>query len=481
MMASASRVLPSRLEAAMILASVGAALVAAVATSVPGLAVLKYPLAAGLVLVVALLVSPTAFVLGSFAFFSAFQLVADYAYSVGPAKFFLSDLFLGVVVLRAASPRHRLPASRGLSKLTLTAFAVWALFMVAAMARGADQGATTDSIVRYASPLFYWPILYFGFSRVLRETAVNHARVLRGIVIAGVLLIAYMFLMRLLNRPFESLDSTRGHLGGVVASSGEVFHRDFGFWSAFIVYPIVALIAVGKLIYARRNEMTWLAVAGLGLIATITTLIRSEIYGLVAGVAVLFLFSRGVLAERGGGVRSPIATLMMIASVILASGAILAAVSPGFAEVVAERAIPNYGSQSERARDNAEYRRDALLKGVSTANEHAVGLGIISAEQLEQRGIDPSFLVHSGPATLLIFLGWPGLVAAGLVLVGLLRDSFRVRSRNPWLHPALAGILVMLVGNSFGAAGIVGQEYVIGIAALVIAFRFAAVDAEPPV
>lgn len=481
-MSTPARIASSRFEVATILVGVAAGTAAAVLISVPGAGVLRYPVLAALILAVALFLSPTTFVIASLVFFSAFQLVADFAFSVGPAKVFLSDLFLGVVAIRAISPRQRVTTPRRLGALTLTAFGVWAALMVVAMARGTSQGASLDSVVRYASPLFYWPVLYFGFSRVLREVGVNHARVLRGIVIVGVVLIGYMFLMRVLNRPFESLDSTRGHLGGVVASTGQVFHRDFGFWSAFIAYPILTLIGVGKLVYAQRREMTWLAVAAVGFAATLTTLIRSEIYGLIAGLAVLFLLSGGALASsRAVGGRSRIATLTMIASVILGSAAIVASVSPGFAGVIAERSIPHYGQESQLARDNAQYRLDALLKGTSVANNHASGLGIISADQLEQRGIDPGFLVHSGPGTLLIFLGWPGLVAAALVLLGLIRDSFRIRWRNPWLHPVLAGIVVMLVANTFGAVGIVGQEYVIGIAALVIAFRFAAVDAEPAV
>lgn len=481
-MTAPARIVSSRFEVATILVSIAAGTAAAALISVPGVAVLRYPILAALVLAVALLLSPTTFVIASLVFFSAFQLVADYAFSVGPANVFLSDLFLGLVAVRAVSPRQRFTTPRRLGALTLTAFGVWAALMVVAMARGASQGATLDSVFRYASPLFYWPVLYFGFSRVLREVGVNQARILRGIVIVGVVLIGYMFLMRLLNRPFESLDSTRGHLGGVVASSGQVFHRDFGFWSAFIVYPIITLIGVGKLFYAKGSEMTWLAIAALGFLATLTTLIRSEIYGLIAGVAVLLLLSGGALAgSRAVSGRSRIATLAMIGSVILGSAAIVASVSPGFAGVIAERSIPHYGQESQLARDNAQYRLDALLKGTSVANKHAAGLGIVSAEQLQRRGIDPGFLVHSGPGTLLIFLGWPGLVAGALVLLGLVRDSFRIRSRNPWLHPVLAGIVVMLAANSFGAVGIVGQEYVIGIAALVIAFRFAAVDAEPAV
>jgi hypothetical protein len=476
--ASPARALSSHPDAVTVVVAVGAGAVCAVLIAVPDVAVLQYPVIAAVILVMALLIPPTAFVIGSFLFFSTLHLVAGQSYSVGPANVFLSDLFLGLVAVRALSPRERTRTTWKLGPLTLGAFAVWTLLMVAAIARGASGGAALDSVVRYASPLFYWPVLYFGFSRVLREKGIDPARVLRGIVVIGLALIGYMFLMRLLNRPFES-DSTGGRLGEVIASSGETFHRDFGLWSAFIVYPIVALIGMGKLLYAKRNELAWLIVTALGIAATLATLIRSEIYGLIAGIAVLVLLSSDHLRRHGGSaVRSRFVTLLMLTSVILGSAAIVASISPGFASVVAERSVPHYGQESGLAEENAQYRLDALRSGTSVASKHYWGLGITSAAELEQQGIDPGFLVHSGPSTLLTFLGWPGLLAATLILVGLIIDSSRLSSRNRWLHPVFVGVLVMLVGNSFGAVGIVGQEYVMGVGALVVAFRFATAEGD---
>jgi hypothetical protein len=457
--------------------SAALAIAAAVLITVPEFSLAKFPLLAGVALATALLLPPTEFLVASFLFFALLQLFATYEYSAGPANVFLSDLFLGTVVLRGFSPRDRVPMPGRLGTFTLGAFSVWAVFMVIAMARGVSHGAPLDTVIRYASPLFYWPALYFGFSRVLRERDVDLNRLVRLIVVAGLALTAYMFLMRALNRPFESTDPTRGHLGEVTASSGHIFHRDFGFWSAFIVYPIVALIAAGKLLYSRRGELAWLTVASVSILATLMTLVRSEIYGLIAGLAVLFLLSKETLLDRTRqGTSSRLLRATMIGSVVLAVCAVLAAVNPGLAGVIGERSIPYYTHQSAAAKGNAEYRLSALERGVSVAGDHVAGLGVLSPTQLWERGIDPELLVHSGPATLLVFLGWPGLIAAALALLGLMIDSSRARE-GPW-HPILVGIIVMLVLNSFGAVGIVGQDFVMGIAALIIALRFALFDSQ---
>jgi hypothetical protein len=351
--------------------------------------------------------------------------------------------------------------------------------MALGILRSFSHGTPLDESVRSGLALFYWPLLYFGFSRVLRERGVDYRLVVRAIVAIGIGLTAYMFLMRFLNRPFESTNQVTGHLGEVVSSTGQVFHRDFGFWSAYIVYPIVALIAVGKLVYSRQRVFPWLVIAFVSIIATATTLIRSEIYGLIAGIAVTLLFSSKETDARGGIRSRRLAAVVMLGTGLVVAAAMLAVVNPAFARAIGERSIPHYGQESDTARENAEYRLQALKAGASVARENPIGLGFVSSTELQQRGIDPGFLAHSGPATLLIFLGWPGLVAAAFVLLGLAVDSARARVPGSWLHPVLLGVLVMLIGNSFGAVGLVGQEFVIGIAALFIALRFSAADAEP--
>jgi hypothetical protein len=471
---------PARFDLTFVLGGAAAAVAIGFLIATPELHTLWVPAVAAVVFVTMLCLPPNAFLATSFLFFALLHLTAAHSFSLGPANVFPSDLFVGLIAIRAVSPRERVKMPRRLHALTLGAFGVWAALMALGMVRGRAQGAALDEVVRGGLSLFYWPILYFGFSRALRERGVDYGRLLRGIVAIGIGLTLYMFLMRVLNRPFESTNQAVGHLGQVETSTGQVFHRDFGFWSAYIVYPIIALVALGKLVYTRNRPLAWLVIASVSIIATLTTLIRSEIYGLIAGIAVVLLFSTKALDTRVGSAPSrSLATLVMVGSVMVGGGALLAAVSPAFARAIGERSIPHFGQESKAAQENADYRRQALTKGVSVASAHLGGLGILSATQLGERGIDPGFLAHSGPATLLIFLGWPGLIAAALVLIGLAVDSARARAPGSWLHPVLLGVLVMLIGNSFGASGIVGQEFVIGIAAFFVALRFAAAEADP--
>jgi hypothetical protein len=461
-----------------VIAGAVAALVVAALVADPNAPNLLEPLVALAALVILFFLPADAFLVASFVFFGALQLTANYSFSAGPATVYSSDLFVGIVLLRAISPRERLPGPRRLHGFTVAAFFFWALLMLAAMARGYTDGSAIDETVRGGLALFYWPILFLGFSRILREPGIDYGRLLRQFVAAGIVFVAYMFLMRLLGHPFESTtDPAVGHLGQVQTSTGQVFRRDYGFYSAYIVYPIVALIALAKLVYTRDRTLVWLFISFVSTIATFTSLIRSESYGLIAGIAIVLFFSTRVGTSRVVESRR-LATAVMLGSVLIGAGALVAAANPSFARAVGERSIPGLSHESATAKENADYRLHALSTGVSIADKHLFGLGILSSARTAALGIDPGYLAHSGPATLLIFLGWPGLIAAALILVGLAIDSARLRN-PPWLHPAFLAVIVMLVGNSFGAVGIVGQEFVIGITALFFAYRFAATDDEP--
>jgi hypothetical protein len=461
--------------------AVAGALAIAVLISSPDAHILRMAAIALTVVAVVLVVPPNIFLLGSFLFFATLQLFANTSFAIGPATFYVSDLFLGLVVVRAFGPHSHVAPKRNLGALTLFAFVMWAVLMLFGIRRGLENGAPFDVIVRYSMGLFYWPILYFGFSRVLREKAADSSRVLHGIVAISIGLVAYMFFMRALHRPFEPEEWQGGSLGGVISNSGEIYHRDYGFYSAYIVYPMLAVIAVGKLLYDRTRQQMWLVVALIGIIATLSTLMRSKNYGLLAGIAVLVLLSRAPSLRRrahGQTLSRRLSIVLTIAAVIAIAAATLAIVSPGFAHVLGERSVPYVVDQSQGARDNAKFRSDAFDAGVRIANENVNGLGVLSPEQLISHGILPGYFVDSGFPRLLVFLGWPGLVAAVFVLLGLIFDSARQRSREPWLHPVLVAFVVVLVADSMGNSSIFGHPYVIGTAALLVALRFAA--ASPP-
>jgi hypothetical protein len=110
---------------------------------------------------------------------------------------------------------------------------------------------------------------------------------------------------------------------------------------------------------------------------------------------------------------------------------------------------------------------------VTVADQHPAGIGFRNDSVLEERQIDPEYLGHSGPAWLLVFTGWPGIVAAALALLALIARSFRAPATAPWLHAFFVGFVLLMVVYSFGAVGFVGQAWVIALFALVLALRFA--------
>jgi hypothetical protein len=471
------RLLAHRFDVVSVALAAAASVFVAAVLTMPAAASFKLPLAVLALGAVLLAVPPNVFLPVSFLFFAMLQLFADDAFSIGGANVFVSDLFLGVVALRALAPYQRRTLPRRHGFLTVAAFAAWSFLMVVAGIRGATNGAPLDVVVRYGMAAIYWPILYLGFSRIFQERTADRSRIFRAIVVIALGLIAYMFLMRALHRPFEPKVWQGGSLGRVTSSGGIVFHRDYGFYSAYIVYPILALIAVGRLIYAQTRQHLWLAIALIAIVATAMTLMRTKSYGLLVALALLFLISRSTRARRGFEwvVSRRLSALLTIVAALAVGSAVLATFNSAFAQVVSERSIPYLVEQSESAQENSQWRRQAFRAGTTIADSNLIGVGILSVDQMLARNIEPGYFVDAGFPRLLVFLGWPGLTAAILVLFGLIVDSRRMARTatfEPWFHPVLVGLLVLLVADSFGNASIFGDPYVIGISALIIAFRF---------
>jgi hypothetical protein len=114
------------------------------------------------------------------------------------------------------------------------------------------------------------------------------------------------------------------------------------------------------------------------------------------------------------------------------------------------------------------------MAGVRAANHNANGLGVTGEDRLVARNIDPGLLVHSGVGTLLLYGGWPLLLSALATVVFAIRHSFRLASSPGWVHPAFVGVLTMLAIYSISAAGLAGDDWVVGVAAIAVAIRSSA-------
>ena len=381
--------------------------------------------------------------------------------SFGAAALYVSDFVVLLVVLRGALPRPRHEGRHLLAGAPQTLFVLLLFVLALAAVRGLLAGVPNASVVRGDLALFYWPLLYFGVTRILAERSLVTSLLWRNLALVAVGFAAYMFLARGFNHTFQDPG-----LANVPVGPGETVPRNFGFASAFTVYPVLAVVAVAGMANDRAHRLRWTLLASIGLIATLTTLVRGEVFSLLLGILIVLALSprRGLAAGRSR-------TMVQLA---VASGAALLAVlalDPRLGHAVIQRTVP-FTQQASEATANADYRFEAMGAGLRVARAHPAGLGVLDEQALLNHDLDPGYLVHSGFATILIFGGWLALGVAICLLLAVLHRSFHVPASPGWIHPAFVGAMVTLSVYSFGAAGLVGDTWVIPLGVLVVALRF---------
>jgi hypothetical protein len=432
-----------------------------------------------LLLVVALLASavswmlpPQVFLASSLALIGLSSVLETYAIHLGPATLYATDILVIVAVFRGLRPAERRPAPQIFGLGLTVAVMCWASLMLLAGMRASNAGESLVTIVRFETALLYFPLLFVSLSRILRERTLKIESLWGLLGAVSVAFVAWMFVMRILNMPFEGKSGV-SQLGEVVTSQGSVVRRDFGAASAFIIYPVLGLAGVAALAHSRRRAAAGF-LAFVGIAATFVTLIRGEIFGLTVG-AVAILAVRSHYANHTSRLRA--AVLLGVGSLCLLLA--LAYINPRVRDAVVERSLPGLSHESRAANQTAEYRMKALHLGISVARRHPTGIGFRNEQVLQQENIDPGYLGHSAPAWLLVFTGWPGLIASIAVLSALIARSFGTPASPRWAHPAFVGITLMMIVYGFGAAGLVGQPWVAALFAIVIALRFCSLDDQP--
>lgn len=401
--------------------------------------------------------------------FGVFQLSLLHPLHVGSASVYSTDALLVLLMIRGILPRPRYPLAPTTAwRRVCWAFGAFGVAFLIAGERGFAAGTSAPTIVRVALPVVYGGGYVWAFRRLMTEEGFRRQYALRGTVIVGIALILWMVFCRLTHRTFETPYQTEGHLGDVPLANGTTTRRDYGFASAFIAYPLLAVCAMAALDGSLRRARGAAAVAGVGAVATLMTLIRGEIFGLVAGIVIILLIPRVGSLRRSSRVR----LVLHLATALTIGLAVLAVVSPALFEAVKERTLPWFEPQSTGANANTAYRFNALGLGIRVATAHPLGLGLISPDALLEQNVNLGYVEHSGAATLLVYAGWPALVCGLALIFALAHASLQLPASESYLRIGFVAALATLVVYSASAAGLAGQEWVIGFCALLVAFRF---------
>jgi hypothetical protein len=409
----------------------------------------------------ALALTPQSFIAVSVLLFAVSTSTSSNVLPWSPVPVYFGDFVVLLIATRGAFPRDRRPADRALAGPPTVFFATWAVVMAIAAAHALHVGVRFPSAVRGDLALVYWPLLYFGFTRVLRERALDVSLVWRDLALVALGLAGWMFVARAINHPFHDPG-----LAQVATGENTSILRNFGFAGAFIVYPVLALVGIAGMAHGRSRGSRWILLAAVGTIATLMTLVRGEIFSLALAALVIFL-----LRPRKAGTSARFRTGVQVAFAVVAVVIGLIAVSPTLGNAILQRAIP-FTHQAAGANANADYRQKAVLTGFRSADAHPAGLGVLDTARLDAEGIDPGYLAHSGVATLLLVGGWPAFGSALLAILFALRRSFQLASPAPWVHPAFVAVLIMLGVYSISAAGLAGDPWVVPLGVLAIALRF---------
>jgi hypothetical protein len=375
------------------------------------------------------------------------------------------DLALAFVLVRAMLPRERRSTQfRVLDAPVALPLALWMSIMVVAGIRGFLDGNDLGAIARLETPLVYFPLFCWGFIRILGETSVSVPRVIRILVVTSLSFVAYAAFARITHYRFG--EESGSGIGAVETTTG-VLRRDYGLFSAFEIYALLAVGGLAYLIFSQRTRLIASVLAGVGLVATLLTLVRGLIFGVVAGATWLLVES-----VRTRWHAKLVSRLLPLVTLLAIAGTVFFANSPVAARGVTERFLPGITRQTEAATQNTEYRAKAIRAGATVASNNPFGLGFVRGERLETAGYLPLYVPHSQWGALLAYTGWPGLLVLGWVGLAVVRRSFQLPAAAPWLNPLVAATALLVLVQGFGWDVLFSQPWSLGMISLVLALRF---------
>lgn len=385
-------------------------------------------------------------------------------YAIGSISIYAFDIVLALLIIRALSPRERADTeTRLMVPAVAVPYALWAAVMLWAGYRGHTAGNSLGRVARLEMPLVYLSLFTWGFMRTLREPSLSVPRLWRSLTLTCIAFIGYALFARITHQRFEPPAGTG--IGAVVTSSG-ILRRDYGLFSAFELYPLLALAAISYRLFSERASKSASVVAVIGIAATLLTLVRGFIFGAAAAVVVMLVVA---YRERW----TPVGRRFLVPVAILALAFVpFALYSPAAAKGVLERALPGIVAQTQTADATVQYRQQVLNAGETLANNHPFGIGFVDPVTMSNDGFPLLYVAHSQWAALLALTGWPGALLFAWLGFAIVRRSAKLEASERWLHPLLIGAAVLMAVQAFGWDALFTISSALGFFALIVALRF---------
>jgi hypothetical protein len=412
----------------------------------------------------ALFAPPHLVIGGALAILGAHQISQNHPLHVGAITIYTTDILLGLLLLRGITARERAHARQVMVPSLVIPLTLWAAVVLLAGWKGHAEGNSVGQIARFETSLVYFIGFSWGFARLAAEKATDVKRVIRAIAIVGLGFVAFALYTRIVHQRF---DATQALSTGTVVTSVGNLRRDYGLFTAFELYPLLALGGLAYLLFMPRTQRKWpVIIVCVELAATVMTLVRGMIFGLVAAAVVLLVMAfKSSLVKLGP-------RLVPIVGAFLLIAVPFSIVQPNIAYAVAERVLPGVLPQTANADRNTEYRVKVLQAGEQIAHRDTFGMGFVTPDEMTRNGYEPIFLPHSMWAAILAFEGWPGLILFVWVLIAVVRRSRQMPAATPWLHPLLVAAVVMTVVEGFGWNVLFSMVSGMGMLALIVGLRF---------
>jgi alpha-L-fucosidase len=390
--------------------------------------------------------------------------------TIGPVAIEPTDIGIGLAILAALVLAIRRGRPKRLRSGQLLVAGIIVLLFAPVFVGMADGHTWQSSFYSARAPFAL--LVFFATWELVRD------------VTAAVRVLTYVLVMALVGAFVGAFAHVVGWqwsnaMSVVITESSGVLSRGYGWWSAMPWYVYGAVVAVTYALLAqstrRRRCLAWAAAALLAF-STVSTLIRGDLLGLLAGTACVAALVLGA-APRGGLLRRRLRTAVIVSACVIAGAAGVAALAkPSDVALLGERTVSIFlpRTSSNMAQATRSDRIIAAQYGIEAALRKPLGSGYgdtTSVPTVVESRVH-YFSTHSGIAWLGIYLGLAGslvFVATALALALLAVRNARRSIGTTWVAAASLGVLAAMVAQSVGTSVLFATHYTYPLAAIALA------------